>query len=181
MKIQIRIIIYNNRLLSTIFLDKENLPGYIPLTIYLPGKEKCVTYIHLSSQIKQLIFTVIKENIKFITSNNLPDESKYYELRMHELDGEPDEDFPAYDNGQLIKDIIGDDEDTRETTFCMCIKEDITEENEEENVDRYDLTILLPTKKTSLPITRTTTVIQVLEQLVIGQLIERASVYNYLF
>ena len=75
-------------------------------------------YASMDSTIGELIKTILKQH----ESEDLDPPLDYstpnrYELRMHEGDGEPDRDFPAYNLEQLLRNIESDE-------FCLCEIED---------------------------------------------------------
>lgn len=117
--------------LSKIIIDdsqsrksSKSTAGKIPLTIYLPDCSEMEIYVVPSWKMGKLIELILREHeeqdLEPALDYNIPTK---YELRMHEGDGEPDRDFPAFDREKSIEHFNFDE-------YCLC-------EIEEDNDNAY--------------------------------------------
>ncbi len=92
---------------------KDN-KGKLPFTIYLPDYNSMQVYASIDSTINELIKLILRQHQDEELDPPLEyDELDLYELRMHEGDGEPDRDFPAYKLEEKLRNIESDE-------FCLC-------------------------------------------------------------
>ena len=101
--------------------------------MYLPDRTYVDVKVPSTATVSECIALVLRrayETGKSSSTSNSNDKSKSssqqlhchapqcYELRMHDGDGEPDEDFPALDRTREIKKFADDGED--EVEYCLC-------------------------------------------------------------
>lgn len=91
--------------------------GGIALTIYLPNREPISINFDTNNSVDDLIRSVLSSHKN--ESGGEGSDLHYhapecYELRLHEGDGEPDEDFPAIDRQRALKQVGNVSE------FCLC-------------------------------------------------------------
>lgn len=90
----------------------------ISLTIYLPNKSPLSVEVDPSDTVDSAINTILNVD----KASDSPSSSLHhhapecYELRLHEGDGEPDEDFPALDRKRVLKQFGNVAE------YCLCQK-----------------------------------------------------------
>jgi hypothetical protein len=89
-------------------------PGkMIELTVYLPSTEAmeitCGENLTFSDLIRKVLQTHEEEGMRGLRSYT----PEYYEIRMHEGDGEPDRDFPALDLKKQLKNFNMNE-------YCLC-------------------------------------------------------------
>ncbi|KAF0714247.1 Aste57867_3962 [Aphanomyces stellatus] len=93
----------------------------LKLTIYLPNRQEMIIDLYEVSTVEESIQTILA---KHHTEGRQPPlyygHSECYELRLHESDGYPDEDFPALDRSRKIKNF-GDNGDHE---YCLCERPD---------------------------------------------------------
>lgn len=102
--------------------EKENKgrAGKLALTIYLPNTDSIKVYAAKSVTFGKLIDLILKEHQTQELRPSLSyDQPGLYELRIHEGDGEPDRDFAALENENLLKDY-----DLEEYCLCEIERED---------------------------------------------------------
>jgi hypothetical protein len=88
--------------------------GNVKLTIYLPDCTPINIMVNDSDTFDAIIKKTIVEHKATKRTPPLPkDQSEFYELRMHEGDGEPDEDFPPLERNKTLKQF-------NEKEFCLC-------------------------------------------------------------
>lgn len=106
-------------LLSEQLGSSANSSNGIKLSIY-PPKSNVALDIHVPPKftVKDVIVRVLNEHKK----NNLNPKLEYdkpskYELRMHEGDGDPDTDFPAFKSEYTVSEIS---QQSQSNDFCLC-------------------------------------------------------------
>eukprot|EP01039_Chlorochromonas_danica_P000097 gene97-104_t len=86
----------------------------IELTIYLPDSNSMEVYVKESCTFGELIRAVLLEHKLLGLKPPLHyDDASFYEIRLHEGDGEPDRDFSAFDNEKILKQYELDE-------YCIC-------------------------------------------------------------
>jgi hypothetical protein len=91
--------------------------GKLRLSIYLPDFSDMRVYAITDCTVGELIRIILRQHESEEILPSLEYNNPFlYELRMHEGDGEPDRDFPAYNTEQLLRNIESDE-------FCLCEKE----------------------------------------------------------
>ena len=103
--------------------DKKQTVGNLKLNIYLPDRSLMAIAVHDSGTVESVIKEVIKINLEQHTQNKLYTNSDYYELRLHDEDGLPDEDCPALDRKRKIlsfQDKADEKSSSARIAYCLC-------------------------------------------------------------
>lgn len=94
--------------------------GKIPLTIYLPNRNPLQIFVSASNSVEDVIKIALATHKRVGLQPALYYHApEYYSLRLHEGDGEPDEDFPALDRSRLLK-YFGN-----LSEYCLCVTEGV--------------------------------------------------------
>jgi len=92
--------------------------GTIPLTIYLPDYSSLTVQVHEANNFDEVIRKILNVHRELGQEPPLHYHApQFYELRMHEGDGEPDKDFPALDRAKTLKQFY---ERCLENELCLC-------------------------------------------------------------
>jgi len=88
----------------------------LKLEVYLPNRTPMAVEVRASASVHDVIVAVLKQHRAERRRPALRDGSNCYELRLHEEDGYPDEDFPALDRARQISNFAqgGAHE------YCLC-------------------------------------------------------------
>ena len=94
--------------------DRPYPTGKTKLTIYLPDCTSMVVIANIHSSFDELIRKVLYDHKQLGLKPPLYYHApEFYELRMHDMDGEPDLDLPALDRKKTMKDMMFD------TEYCL--------------------------------------------------------------
>jgi hypothetical protein len=100
--------------MSTAPYDHQSITGKIQLTIFLPDCTSMIVMANIHSSFDELIRKILydhnEQGLKPPLYYHAPE---FYELRMHDVDGEPDLDLPALDRKKTMKDMMFD------TEYCL--------------------------------------------------------------